>query len=214
LLRSPLDSMIIAIDGATKDVYENVRKSERFTFEEVQANAEEFLSLRRALGRNKPHVTLSIIVMEETAADLERFVAFWRDHGADEVVCKPFANWGGQYSDVFNDLAVAPTRSMLASPRIHPCKHLWTSLVVTWDGRVVPCCYDYDTKQVLGDLKTQTFAEIWNGPAYVELRRAELEQRNNSELCANCSQAPGHARDRNFTSPLVSEDADSRVLVA
>jgi radical SAM protein with 4Fe4S-binding SPASM domain len=207
LLRSPLDSMIIAIDGATKDVYENVRKSERFTFEEVQANAAEFLSLRRKLGRNKPHVTLSIIVMEETSADLDRFVQFWRDHGADDVVCKPYANWGGQYSEIFNELAISPTRSMLASPRVHPCKHLWQSLVVTWDGRVVPCCYDYDAKLVLGDLKTQTFAEIWNGPAYVELRRAELEQRNNSVLCAKCSQAPGHARDPNFMSPLVAEDA-------
>ena len=65
--------------------------------------------------------------------------------------------------------------------------------MVTWDGRVVPCCFDFDAKVVLGDLKTQTMEEIWNGPAYIELRKAELEGRNRSELCANCNQAPGHA---------------------
>ena len=81
------------------------------------------------------------------------------------------------------------------SPRVHNCKFLWESVVIAWDGRVVPCCFDYDAKMVLGDLKRSSLAEIWNSPAYVELRRAELEGRNCNPLCANCADAPGHARD-------------------
>lgn len=178
ILESQLDSIMIAIDGDTKEVYERVRKSARFTFEEVCANAEAFLARRELLGLKRPWVTLSIIVMDETEGDLERFKQHWEQRGADEVLFKPFANWGGQGSTTFDDLEVIGQRAKLASPRAHPCKYLWESMVVTWDGRVVPCCFDFDAKLVLGDLKTQTMDEIWNGPAYIELRKAEVEGRN------------------------------------
>ena len=51
LLNSGLDTLIIAIDGDTKEVYERVRKSTRFKFEQIVANAEEFLAKKRARGQ-------------------------------------------------------------------------------------------------------------------------------------------------------------------
>jgi radical SAM protein with 4Fe4S-binding SPASM domain len=188
-----LDTIIIAIDGATKDVYENVRKSERFEFEEVRENAEQFLALRRARGQTRPFVILSIIAMDITSPDLGLFRDYWEARGADQVFFKPYANWGSQYSEVIDDLGAVKPMTAQGSPRSHPCKLMWKSMVVAWDGKVVPCCFDYDTKMVMGDLTTQTIDEIWNGPAYVALRQAEIEGRNNSALCANCTSAPGHA---------------------
>jgi radical SAM protein with 4Fe4S-binding SPASM domain len=193
ILESGLDTILIAIDGATKEIYEKVRKSERFTYEHVRNNAEQFLARRRDLDLKRPHVILSIIAMDLTSPDLDSFRDYWLARGADQVVFKRYDNWGGQYAEIFDDLAVVETRAALRSPRAHPCKLMWKSMVITWDGRVVPCCVDYDAKMVLGDLNAQTIDEIWNGAAYVALRQAEAEGRNNSELCANCSQAPGHA---------------------
>lgn len=193
LLNSEVDTIIIAIDGATKSVYERVRKSRRFTYEAVRSNVEAFLAEKKARGRNRPFVILSIISMEATEPDMELFRQNWIARGADEILFKPFTNWAGQYGA--EDLATVRDQAMLKMPRLHPCKTLWQNFVIAWDGRVVPCCYDYDAKMVLGNLKVQTLGEIWNGPAYVELRRAELAGRNNSPLCINCTQAPGHPRD-------------------
>ncbi len=206
ILQSKLDTIIIAIDGATKDVYENVRKSERFTYEEVKANVEQFLARRRELGLKRPHVMLSIIAMDVTSPDFDGFRDHWLAQGADEILYKPYVNWGGQNSEVFDDLQVAEQRVVFERPHVHPCKLLWQSLQITWDGLVVPCCYDYDAKMVMGDLKTQALADIWNGPAYQAMRQAELEGRNNSDLCSNCSQAPGHARDPNLFDIHKSEE--------
>jgi len=72
LLDSGLDTIVIAIDGNTKEIYESVRKSARFTFEQVTANAERFLALKAERGVPKPHVMMSIIVMNVTAPDLEK----------------------------------------------------------------------------------------------------------------------------------------------
>lgn len=197
LLDSGIDTVMIAIDGATADVYERVRKSPTFTFEEVTANAEHFLAAKRSRKTNTPRVILSIITMKETEQELEQFRAHWIARGANRINIKLLTTWGAQTSD-FIDLATDAKRATLGRPRPFPCKALWSSLVVTWDGRVVPCCFDYDAKMVMGDLKTSSLAEIWNSPAYVEARRAELEGRNDSPLCANCSEAPGHERDSNW----------------
>ena len=83
LLGSDIDTVIIALDGASKAVYEQTRKSARFTFEQVRANVEEFLSRKSLLRRRTPFVHLSIIVMEETQQDLEQFTRYWVARGAD-----------------------------------------------------------------------------------------------------------------------------------
>jgi radical SAM protein with 4Fe4S-binding SPASM domain len=196
ILNSGLDTMIVALDGATKAVYERVRKG-NFEFERVRDNVIRFLQRKRDLGKSKPHTILSIIVMEETAQDVELFRAEWTARGADEILIKQFTDWAGQDQNI-TELALASQRPAFKLPRLHPCKYLWQSLVIAWDGRVVPCCYDYDAKMVLGNLRENTLAEIWNGPAYVALRQAELAGQNNSALCASCSQAPGHPRDPNW----------------
>lgn len=217
ILDSSLDTIIIAIDGATKSTYESTRKSARFTFEKVIDNAEQFLSRRMALSKTRPHIILSIIAMESTVVEQEQFREYWTTRGANEVLFKPFVDWGGQAPGTFKDLAKVEERSLLASPRPHACKFLWQSLVITWNGYVVPCCYDYDAKMVLGDLKIQTLEEIWNGPAYVQLRQAELAGQNNSALCANCAQAPGHPRNPTIVPlsvpPEVCEEVQQEVIV-
>ena len=46
------------------------------------------------------------------------------------------------------------------------CWRLWHSPVITWDGLVVPCCFDKDAKHRMGDLKNKSFKEIWKHPEY------------------------------------------------
>jgi hypothetical protein len=60
-------------------------------------------------------------------------------------------------------------------------------LQVLWDGRVAACCYDYDGRMILGDLRRQTIAEIWHGEPYRRLRRAQATgDFAEWPLCRNC----------------------------
>ena len=43
----------------------------------------------------------------------------------------------------------------------YPCYRMWLTFTVLWDGRVSLCCADYDGRNVLGDLRTSTIAEVW-----------------------------------------------------
>jgi radical SAM protein with 4Fe4S-binding SPASM domain len=67
------------------------------------------------------------------------------------------------------------------------CARLWFNPVITWDGKVVPCCFDKNAEFVMGDLNSETFAEIWNGPRYKLFRKQILTGRNSVEMCRNCT---------------------------
>jgi hypothetical protein len=61
-------------------------------------------------------------------------------------------------------------------------------LQVQWDGRVVPCCWDYNTTMVLGDLNTQTIEEILSGEPYAKIRKAHETKEFDLYPCGGCDQ--------------------------
>jgi len=67
------------------------------------------------------------------------------------------------------------------------CARLWFNPVVTWDGKVLPCCFDKDADHVLGDLNEDTFRDIWNGPKYTIFRKSLLAGRYMTDICRNCT---------------------------
>ncbi|HEY8399479.1 MAG TPA: SPASM domain-containing protein, partial [Flavihumibacter sp.] len=68
------------------------------------------------------------------------------------------------------------------------CWRAWHATVITWDGLVVPCCFDKDAQHRLGDLKNASFSEIWHNPVYKQFRSRLLKGRANIDICANCSE--------------------------
>ena len=67
------------------------------------------------------------------------------------------------------------------------CARLWLNPMITWDGKVVPCCFDKDAEYVMGDLKEDTFRDIWYGPKYRIFRKSILSGRYMTDICRNCT---------------------------
>ena len=68
------------------------------------------------------------------------------------------------------------------------CWRLWHDPVITWDGAVVPCCFDKDAQHKLDNLREQSFKELWQNGAYQHFRGQVLHSRKNIDICANCSE--------------------------
>ena len=71
---------------------------------------------------------------------------------------------------------------------LNHCWKQWHSCVITWDGKVVPCCFDKDAQHIMGDLRQQSFEEIWSGEAYHQFRKLILEGRDKIDICQNCTE--------------------------
>jgi radical SAM protein with 4Fe4S-binding SPASM domain len=68
------------------------------------------------------------------------------------------------------------------------CLRMWQSLVITWDGKVVPCCFDKDATHQLGDLNTTSLKEIWNSSDYNAFRNSVFTNRKEIDICCNCTE--------------------------
>jgi radical SAM protein with 4Fe4S-binding SPASM domain len=68
------------------------------------------------------------------------------------------------------------------------CWKMWSSAVITWDGAVVPCCFDKDATHKFGNITTQKFKTIWKSKPYSSFRQSILKGRNQIEICKNCSE--------------------------
>lgn len=69
-----------------------------------------------------------------------------------------------------------------------PCKQAFVRLMVHWDGRVAPCCPAIKNDLLIGDVKTQSVREIFNGELARQIRK-DLKSGKAFELdpCKSCS---------------------------
>jgi radical SAM protein with 4Fe4S-binding SPASM domain len=68
------------------------------------------------------------------------------------------------------------------------CWRMWSAAVITWDGRVVPCCFDKDAKYQLGSMEDKGFKDVWKGEAYTSFRQALFSGRKEIDICLNCTE--------------------------
>lgn len=167
LIEAGLDAINISVDASGKEVFERTRL--HLDYDTVIGNVRTFVRLRGEAGKRRPRLILSF-VRQDNSADEQRFIDEWRQV-ADKIHITDLHNWAGTLhgrSDVR-----------------YPCYRLWQTFTVLWDGRVSLCCADFDGRNVLGDMRTSTLAEIWNGPIYRAMRRQHLES-GGPEICRSC----------------------------
>lgn len=71
-----------------------------------------------------------------------------------------------------------------------PCTDIYEQIGIYWNGDVVPCCYDTDGEEIMGNIHETDLNTIWNSPKYVEFRRRvknfEKEPENEPDICKSC----------------------------
>jgi radical SAM protein with 4Fe4S-binding SPASM domain len=71
-----------------------------------------------------------------------------------------------------------------------PCTDIYRAVYVYWNGDVVPCCYDVDGKEIMGNIAENTLEAIWNSEKYISFRKqvdeAVSHPEKESYLCWNC----------------------------
>lgn len=174
IIDSGLDRILITIDGATKETYEKIRVNANF--ERTVSNIENFLKLKSELGSKKPEFILQIIKMKETESEIPRFIEKFKHLPVDHIRVRPFDTWAGDADVIKHAPSKIVKRSRVA------CTQLWTTMPILWDGRVVPCCRDYDGFVVLGDVSKSHVFDVWNGPKAKSFRK----NHTGTKLCADC----------------------------
>lgn len=193
-VESGLDRLIISIDGTTQDTYESYRVGGDLT--KVVEGAKNIIAWKKKLKSKTPHVIFQFLVIRPNEHQIPEVYRLAREIGVDEVKLKT-----AQIYDYKNGSELIPLQNKYSRYRKQKdgtytiknsldnhCWKMWNSCVITWDGKVVPCCFDKDAHFVLGDLKEQSFTEIWFGEQYNTFRASLLRSRSEIEICKNCTE--------------------------
>jgi radical SAM protein with 4Fe4S-binding SPASM domain len=194
-VESGLDRLIISIDGTTQEVYQQYRVGGNL--EKVVEGAKNIVKWKKKLNSKTPYVFFQFLVVKPNEHQIEEIKAMAKQVGVDEVRFKTAQVY--DYEKDPNQLI--PENEKFSRYKkntdgtyrrknklANHCWKLWHANVITWDGLVVPCCFDKDAMHQLGSLKTQSFSDIWKNDNYKQFRRELMKSRKNIDICANCSE--------------------------
>ena len=174
LIESGLDIMIYSFEGGTPQTYNKMRIG-RFKpndFDQVYRNIRKFAEIRRELGSPFPFTKIQMILTEDTFNEQEAFYQLF-DDCVDEITVKAYTERGGtletlsveekeaiyhfrqkEYdeTDLRNDLQY--WKDNLGNLHIEdgrlPCEQIFQRLMISYDGRVFMCCYDWGNEYPVG----------------------------------------------------------------
>jgi radical SAM protein with 4Fe4S-binding SPASM domain len=175
LLDAGIANLVLSLDSLDSDTYREIRgRAARLDL--ADRNIRELVHQRNT-GGYSTWITLQMIAMRINQTQIDTFLAYCQEVGVDRGVVVRLGRWD------FNDDYVATLGEHDSLGYTAPCQLPETSVVVLWDGRVVPCCHDYDGHVVLGDLRKQTLAEVWAAPAAKRFRWRNEDY----ALCQQCA---------------------------
>ncbi|MCC6384742.1 MAG: SPASM domain-containing protein [Bacteroidia bacterium] len=193
-VESGMDRLVISIDGTSQEVYQQYRVGGNL--QKVLDGARNVIRWKKELRSKTPYIIFQFLVVRHNEHQVEEVKQMAKEFGADEVALKT-----AQIYDYEKGSDLIPVNEKysrykksdncsysIKSKLLNHCWKMWHSCVVTWDGHIVPCCFDKDAKYKMGDLKKNTFREVWNNERYNRFRASVLRSRSEIDMCRNCTE--------------------------
>jgi radical SAM protein with 4Fe4S-binding SPASM domain len=174
LLDSGISFIALALDGASKDIYESIRVGGDFSKNLEQVKI--LLQLKNKL-KAKSYIEIQFIQMEKNETQTN-------------LVSTLFSKEERSAIDIFRVKPVYDYPHFSEEPIEHknPCYFPWSTMTVTWDGKVSMCCFDYNADVLMGDLNQRSVYEVWNSKEMADFRDKQKKLDYSSmSICDSCS---------------------------
>lgn len=192
VLTSGLANLIVAIDSLRERSYGDYRQ--KGNLGRALAGLEKAITMKRKLG-SKTMINLRMVVMKNNETEIRDLRSLARRMGADIFTVKTANPSCGNAA--FDD-SILPDNPALRRFRYKPgtfqrvrvakpsCSNVWTMCNIHSNGNVVPCFFDFDASMKVGNAFETPVSRLWNGPAYLALRRRVWEGRDLDPKCLTC----------------------------
>jgi radical SAM protein with 4Fe4S-binding SPASM domain len=174
IVNSKLDIIRFSIDGSA-ETFKRVRGVE---LENIEKNIKKLKTIKE---KKRPELKMGVVftVEEDTEGDAEEYINHWKKI-VDHVRLQP---------------------KLITSPRTEVCPEPfgkdYGKLVVLWDGRVIPCCVDYNANLMIGNIQNDTIPNLWKSEKLNILREQHLKGEF-PDTCANCNECESNKADKRF----------------
>ena len=190
LTESGLSRIVISLDGFSQNVYETYRRGGNV--ENVKNGILNLIKARKEFESSTPVIVVQTLAFNHNKHEIPAIQKWCKESGVDKLEIKT-----AQMND-FGDGKVQPlkekSRYQTSSEKEYSvpgkaynhCWRQWSSAVITWNGQVVPCCYDKDAEHQLGNFSSKTFDKIIKSKESQQFKNIILSKRKDIKMCENC----------------------------
>jgi radical SAM protein with 4Fe4S-binding SPASM domain len=193
-VESGLSRLIISIDGLDQESYEKYRIGG--DLQKVLDGTKNIVRWKKELKSSTPHVIWQFLAVRHNEHQIDELRQLAKTYGVNKVAIKT-----AQIYDYAHGSALIPENEALSryaaqadgtyrikNQLLDHCWKMWSSCVITWDGEVIPCCFDKDAQHQLGSLQSESFQSVWQSAGYHAFRSSVLRSRSEIEMCKNCTE--------------------------
>jgi radical SAM protein with 4Fe4S-binding SPASM domain len=193
-VESGLHKLIVSVDGLDQTTYQTYRKGGDLAT--VLRGIETLLHWKHKLRSATPFVEIQFIVFGHNEHQLDEARKLTNRYAVNRVKLKT-----AQVYDYTQGHPLIPKHSALRRYEPQPdgtyairnsltnrCWKLWQGFEMTWDGRVVPCCFDKNAEHLMGQFPEVSLSRIWRSEAYQQFRTQLITNRAGIEMCRNCTE--------------------------
>lgn len=194
IIDSKLSRLIISIDGTTQETYQKYRIGGNL--DKVIQGIHNIIQEKKRRKVRYPHVILQFIVFKHNEHQIKEIKQLAKTWQADELQIKTAQIYNFEQGSPLipeNEQYRRYTlnkqgKFVIKNKLLNHCWKLWHSCVFTWDGKVLPCCFDKDAQYEMGNIKNVSFKKIWKNANYQQFRQQILKGRANIDMCKNCTE--------------------------
>jgi len=181
LVEAGLSRLVLDVDGLDAETLESIR-GRGARGDRAFAHLEHVFALRADHPSRGPHLVVQMIRQPRNAHQADEFLARYRRGLArTDVYVKSLDANTRQNGDLLQ-IGQRALRTLCRAPM--------KSVVVLWDGTVVPCCHDENGALALGSLVEQSLEEIWRGHRLAALRARMKSGDLDGTPCGTCAHRP------------------------
>jgi MoaA/NifB/PqqE/SkfB family radical SAM enzyme len=145
-----------------------------------------FLKRKKELKADKLVVNVSTVITKYNKKDIKSFFKYWRKKKGINMIMPTelFDRMGIEYKGEIGELGPLTNKNNWLSP----CRSVWGTLMIYYDGKAAPCCQDADERYLtVGDANKQTIEEILNSEELKSLQKCHLSgNRRKHPICGKC----------------------------
>ncbi|MCX5680662.1 MAG: radical SAM protein [Candidatus Omnitrophica bacterium] len=194
---SGLDRIYISLDGTTQESYEKYKVGGSL---QKAIDAVNFIQKARAdKGSVKPLIIVQFIIMNHNEAEIEEIKILAGRLKGDQLIFKMLFDLHGMPENLKEMENFFPSDPVYRIYKVEDgrvklniemadmnfCPMAWNYPMVSWDGSLYPCCFDYKSFAV-GNVFKFGFRKLWNGKKFMALRRNIARSKISLEACSKC----------------------------
>ena len=193
LVDSGLDTLIVSLDGASRETYNKYRVNG--DFQKVLDNTSRLVEAKRRKNSVTPYISWQFIIMRHNEHEIDQIKKLAAEAEVDQLIFKTVQIYNKEdialflpTKEKYRRYKIVDDGFILKKRIANRCRRIFTQPVVNCDGELAICCYDKDNIYKVGNLQDNSLKSLWESTRMNRWRNIVLQDRKKMEICLNCGE--------------------------